>query len=136
QWAWDARYPGPDGKFNTKDDIVTLNDIRVPVNTPVVFELASVDVIHSFYLPNFRVKNDAMPGMINHLWFTSKETGIFEIACAQHCGVNHYKMRALLHVLPRDGYDRWAAEASANSARAFDEADTSAHWGWEWGKNY
>ena len=62
QWAWDARYAGPDGKFNTKDDIVTLNDIRVPVDTPVLLQLASTDVIHSFYLPNFRVKQDAVPG--------------------------------------------------------------------------
>ena len=75
QWAWDARYAGPDGKFNTEDDIVTLNDIRVPVDTPVILELASADVIHSFYLPNLRIKQDAMPGMINRMWFQAKETG-------------------------------------------------------------
>src|SRR5262249_26262384 len=73
QWAWDPRYAGPDGKFGTSDDVVTLNDIRVPVDTPVLVQLASTDVIHSFYLPNFRVKQDAMPGMINRLWFKPKE---------------------------------------------------------------
>ncbi len=132
QWAWQFRYAGPDGKFNTPDDIVTLNDLRVPVNTAVIFELASTDVIHSFYLPNFRTKQDAMPGMINKLWFEPKETGEYDIGCAQHCGINHYKMKALLTVLPQKEYDRWAAEASANSVRGFDPADTVAHWGWDW----
>src|SRR5262249_41388044 len=97
QWAWDARYAGPDGRFSTKekpsdDDIVTLNDIRVPVDTPVLIQLSSTDVIHSFYLYNFRVKQDAMPGMINRLTFQAKEIGEYDIGCAQHCGTNHYKM--------------------------------------------
>jgi cytochrome c oxidase subunit II len=132
QWAWQARYAGPDGKFNTADDVVTLNDVRVPVQTAVIFELASTDVIHSFYLPNFRTKQDAMPGMINKLWFEPKETGEYDIGCAQHCGINHYKMKALLTVLPKADYDRWLREASANNERAWDPADTVAHWGWEW----
>ncbi|HUB09579.1 MAG TPA: cytochrome C oxidase subunit II [Myxococcales bacterium] len=132
QWAWQARYAGPDGKFNTQDDVVTLNDVRVPLGAPAIFELASTDVIHSFYLPNFRTKQDAMPGMINKLWFEPKETGEFDIGCAQHCGINHYKMKALLTVLPRADYERWLKEASANSARAWDPADTIAHWGWAW----
>ena len=134
QWAWDARYPGPDGAFGTKDDIVSLNDLRVPEGVPVVFQLASVDVIHSLYIPNLRVKQDAVPGMINWAWFQAKETGEFEIACAQHCGTNHYKMRALLTVLPRAEFDVWAAQASENAARAYDEAAESSHWGWEWRK--
>ncbi len=132
QWAWQARYAGPDGRFNTADDIVTLNDFRVPQGAPVLIQLTSTDVIHSFYLPNFRVKQDAMPGMVNRLWFKPMETGEYEIGCAQHCGVNHYKMRALLTVLPKEAYDRWAAEASANSARGFDADDVVAHWGWDW----
>ena len=132
QWAWDARYAGPDGKFNTADDIVSLNDIRIPVGAPVLFQVASTDVIHSFYLPNFRVKTDAVPGMINRMWFEAKETGDFEIGCAQHCGVNHYKMRAILTVLPQEEYKVWAREASLRSARAFDPKDLEAHWGWEW----
>jgi len=59
----------------------------------VILELASADVIHSFYLPNLRLKQDAMPGMINRMWFQAKETGEFDIGCAQHCGTNHYKMK-------------------------------------------
>jgi cytochrome c oxidase subunit 2 len=98
----------------------------------VLLQLASTDVIHSFYLPNFRVKSDAVPGMINRLWFEAKETGQFEIGCAQHCGVNHYKMRAVLTVLSAEAYKAWAAESSIRSARAFDPKDEEAHWGWEW----
>jgi heme/copper-type cytochrome/quinol oxidase subunit 2 len=62
QWAWQARYSGPDGKFNSPDDVVTLNDIRVPLGAPILVQLASRDVIHSFNLPHFRVKRDAVPG--------------------------------------------------------------------------
>jgi cytochrome c oxidase subunit II len=132
QWAWDARYAGPDGKFNTADDIVSLNDIRVPVDRPVVIQLASADVIHSFYLPNLRIKQDAMPGLINRLWFTAKVPGQYDIACAQHCGTNHYKMKALLTVLPNDEYERWAKEASVNGSHAWNADDKDAHWGWDW----
>jgi cytochrome c oxidase subunit II len=132
QWAWDARYAGPDGRFNTPDDIVTLNDIRVPIGVPVVMQLASTDVIHSLSLPNFRVKQDAIPGSVNRLWFQAKETGEFDIACAQHCGVHHYKMRGQLTVLPADQYAVWAAQASALSQRNYDGEDAPAHWGWDW----
>ncbi|MEK6608334.1 MAG: cytochrome C oxidase subunit II [Myxococcota bacterium] len=135
QWAWDARYAGPDGRFNTADDIVTLNDLRVPVGTPVLVQLASTDVIHSLYLPNFRIKQDAMPGMINRMWFQAKETGEFDIACAQHCGVAHYKMKGQLTVLPRSDYDAWVGRASAISSVAFDAKDDKAHWGWAWKPN-
>jgi cytochrome c oxidase subunit 2 len=132
QWAWDARYAGPDGKFNTKDDILTLNDIRVPVGKPAVFQIASVDVVHAFYVPNMRMKKDAMPGMINSMWFRPVQTGEFDIGCAQHCGTHHYKMKGMLTVLPQEEYDTWAAEMSADSARRFDPDDPSLSWGWEW----
>jgi cytochrome c oxidase subunit 2 len=132
QWAWDFRYAGPDGRWNTRDDIVTTNDVRVPVGVPVLLQLAASDVLHSFSLPNFRVKQDAVPGMINRLWFQAKQTGVFEIPCAQHCGVAHYKMKAILTVLPPDDYAAWAAQASGLSARNFDPADPGAQWGWDW----
>jgi cytochrome c oxidase subunit 2 len=132
QWAWDVRYAGPDGVFNTADDVVTLNDLRVPVGVPVVVQLAATDVIHSFALPNFRIKQDAIPGMINRLWFQARERGVFDIACAQHCGVHHYKMRGQLSVLDPESYASWAAEASALSRRSYDPQDLPAHWGWEW----
>jgi cytochrome c oxidase subunit II len=132
QWAWDTRYAGPDQKFNTADDVVTLNDIRVPQGVPILFQLASTDVIHSFYLPNMRVKQDAMPGMITRLWFVPKDTGEYDIGCAQHCGVNHYKMKAKLTVLTMDEYKRWLDGMSQIAVRKFDPNDHEALWGWEW----
>ena len=134
QWAWDARYAGPDGKWNTQDDVVTLNDIRVPVGAPVIFQLGAVDVLHSFYLPNFRVKMDVVPGNITRAWLQAREVGEFEIGCAQHCGTNHYKMRGLLTVLPPAEYERWLADASRDSAQRWRAEDTAAHWGWPWQK--
>jgi cytochrome c oxidase subunit II len=135
QWAWAARYAGPDGKFNTPDDIVTLNDLVVPQGSPIIVQLVSTDVIHSFNVPNMRTKIDVVPGMVNRLWFVAKETGEFDIACAQHCGANHYKMKGKLTVLPRADWERWAAEASANSAQAYDPGDQDAHWGWDWAEH-
>ena len=132
QWAWAARYAGPDGKFNTPDDVVTLNDIRVPVGAPVVVQLASVDVIHSMNLPNFRVKQDAVPGDITRLTFEGNTPGEYEIACAQHCGPNHYKMRGILTVLSKEGYRDWLRTAEADARRAYDPQDAEAHWGWDW----
>jgi cytochrome c oxidase subunit 2 len=132
QWAWSMRYPGPDKLFNTKDDIVTLNDMRVPVNTPVSLQLGAIDVIHSFFLPNLRVKNDAMPGMINKLWFQAKETGEFDIACTQHCGTYHYKMKGKLTILSQEDFDAWQNEAQINSESDYDDTDAQAHWGWKW----
>jgi cytochrome c oxidase subunit 2 len=132
QWAWDLRYAGPDGKFNTKDDIVRLNDMRIPVDTPIILEVASTDVIHAFNLPNMRTKVDAVPGQVNKIWFKAKMTGEFDIGCAQHCGTNHYKMKGLLTVLSKEEYAKWAKETSAIGERSFDEKDEAAHWGWDW----
>jgi len=132
QWAWDARYAGPDGSFNTPDDIVVLNDLVVPQGVPVIFQITATDVIHGFNVPNMRMKVDAIPGTVTRMWFQPRETGVFEIICAQHCGANHYKMRGTVTVLPRADFDRWAQITSINSARAFDGKDLEAHWGWNW----
>jgi cytochrome c oxidase subunit 2 len=131
QWAWNARYAGPDGKFNTRDDVVTLDDVHVPVGRPVIVMLRAKDVVHSFYLPNFRVKQDALPGFTTRLWFAAKHEGTFEIGCAQLCGVSHYKMRGLLTVESADSFTHWTATQSDASARRYDERDLEAHWGWE-----
>ncbi|MEK6606487.1 MAG: cytochrome C oxidase subunit II [Myxococcota bacterium] len=134
QWAWDFRYPGPDGRFNTADDIVTLNELRVPIDTPVLLQLGATDVIHSFYVPNLRVKTDCVPGSLSRVWFQAKETGEFEIGCAQHCGTHHYKMRGLLRVVAQSEWEAWHREASAIASRAFDPSDERAQWGWPWRK--
>ena len=75
QWAWTFRYPGADGRFNTADDIVTLNELRVPVDRAVYLQLTSKDVIHSLYLPNFRNKIDAVPGTVTRMWFQPTSGG-------------------------------------------------------------
>jgi cytochrome c oxidase subunit II len=134
QWFWQARWAGKDGKFNTQDDALSDQDIRVPVNTPVLLQLSSPDVIHTFALPNFRIKQDAMPGMVNMMWFQGKEIGTFPIICVQHCGANHYKMKATLHVLSQEDYDKWLASKVRDSEAIWDDQDTEAHWGWDWKK--
>ena len=134
QWIWQGRYAGPDGEFATADDAITTNDFRVPVDTPVLMQIGSPDVIHNFYLPNFRVKVDAMPGSINQLWFQATETGQFEIGCAQHCGAAHYKMRAILTVLSREDYEQWVREQSRDAQQIYDPEGGDANWGWAWKK--
>ena len=134
QWAWTFRYAGADGRFNTPDDAVTLNDLHVPVGVPIYLELRSKDVVHSFYLPNFRTKVDVVPGSTTRLWFQASEAGRFEIGCAQHCGVNHYKMRAELTALPNDDFRHWSARAAADSmarAEGTHPAAVSPD-GWDW----
>jgi cytochrome c oxidase subunit 2 len=134
QWAWNIRYAGPDGVFNTADDVVTLNDMRVPAGRPVMINLKAKDVIHSFYVPNFRMKQDANPGYVTRAWFKVRpeKTGSYEIACSQMCGWAHYKMRGELTVLSDGDYRKWLKEAEGDAARRFDPADTEAMWGWEW----
>ena len=132
QWAWRFRYPGADGRFNTPDDVLTLNDLRVPVGRPVYLKFHSKDVVHSFYLPNFRVKVDIVPGNDTRLWFQAREAGRFEIGCAQHCGVNHYKMRAELRTLAPAEFEGWLRAAAEDSRLRYDPADSAAHDGWEW----
>jgi cytochrome c oxidase subunit 2 len=132
QWAWDARYSGPDKAFATEDDVVTWNDFKVPVNTPVYLQLTSTDVIHSFSLPNFRVKMDAVPGQVNRMWFQATKTGDYEIGCTQHCGTHHYKMRGILTVLSEEDYRKWEAESSTQNKLAFDPEDKTGNWGWKW----
>jgi cytochrome c oxidase subunit 2 len=78
------------------------------------------------------VKRDAVPGEITKLTFQARESGEFVISCAQHCGPNHYKMRGVLTVLPRERYQEWLAMAGALARAAYDPEDAEAHWGWEW----
>jgi cytochrome c oxidase subunit II len=137
QWAWTFRTAGPDGRFATPDDVVTLGELHVPTGRPIYLKLRSKDVVHSFYLPSFRTKIDAIPGSTTRLWFQAQEPGRFEIGCAQHCGVSHYKMRGWLHATPADGYRDWLARAETDSRLRYDPADAAARlegWDWETGK--
>ena len=117
QWTWEARYPGPDGEFGTERDVVVTDHLRIPIGRPVVVQLASVDVVHALHLPNFRVKLQAIPGRINMVWFQAEKLGRFEIACAQHCGPFHYKMRGVLDVVSEDAFDSWITREAADAAR-------------------
>jgi cytochrome c oxidase subunit 2 len=132
QWAWNVRYAGPDGIFNTADDIVTLNELRVPVGHPVMVNLKAKDVIHSFYIPNFRLKHDANQGYVTRTWFTALKEGTFEIACSQMCGWAHYKMRGELTVMAEKDFQKWMKDAEGDAKRRFDPADKEQLWGWEW----
>ena len=124
QFAWNAHYPGADGVFGETrvhlvvpgnplgldrtaagaDDVVVTNRIPVILNRPVMVQLSSKDVIHSFGLPNFRVKMDANPGMLVPVWFTPTVAGRFDLVCSQLCGIGHYRMRAILDVLDEPAF--------------------------------
>jgi cytochrome c oxidase subunit II len=135
QWSWTFRTAGPDGRFGTGDDVVTLGELDVPVGRPIYLKLRSRDVVHSLYLPSFRTKIDAIPGSTTRLWFQAQEAGRFEIACAQHCGVSHYKMRGLLIARPEGEYRDWLARAETDSqlrGEATLPAAGEATGGWDW----
>ncbi len=132
QWAWNFRSPGVDGEFGTADDIVTLNELVVPKDRPVSFNLTSKDVIHALFLPEMRMKKDVNPGAINTAWFKPIIAGDFTILCAELCGFAHYKMFGTVKVLEQDLFNQWEAEASQLAATAFDADDTEAQWAWDW----
>jgi len=131
QFLWYVRYPSPDGKLartdpkfmsagnplgldpgdpDSKTNVVVTNELHVVNNRPVRVEIHSVDVIHSFFLPNFRVKQDAVPGRNVSIWFTPDRAGAYQIACAQLCGVGHYTMRGNMVVeTDQAAFDAWLA---------------------------
>jgi cytochrome c oxidase subunit 2 len=109
QFEWKVTYPGPDERLGTADDFTLRNQLHVPVNMPVVVTLASEDVIHSFWIPAFRIKQDAVPGMHIRAWFQPTKVGQYELGCAELCGMGHYRMRARVFVHPQDEYRRWMA---------------------------
>jgi len=134
QFAWNFRYPGPDGILGKqdanlvsannpfgldqgdphgKDDIVTLNQMHVPVNKPVIVHISSKDVVHSFAVRQMRVTQDAIPGMSIPFWFTPVRMGTYEISCVQLCGIGHYQMRGFLTVDTPENYERWLKEQAA-----------------------
>jgi cytochrome c oxidase subunit 2 len=110
QFNWEAVYPGPDGKFATEDDLQIDNDIHVPVNKVIRIILKSKDVIHSFFLPNLRVKQDAVPGRDILVWFEATKPGKYELPCAELCGFGHSGMRGWLYVHTPEEYAAWAKE--------------------------
>ena len=110
QFDWRARYPDAEGSFVGVDVIESPYDIYVPVDTDVVFRLKSRDVLHSFFVPQFRLKQDAVPGMSIPVWFNATQVGDYDLICAELCGWGHYKMAGRVHVLPQDEFDQWLAD--------------------------
>lgn len=132
QWAWNFRYPGKDGIFNTEDDVVTLNDLRLPANKKVIFQLTSKDVIHSLYFPNARLKVDAMPGRISRMWYELKVPGVYDIACAEMCGTFHYRMQAKLTVYTEEEYKEWQEMMQTRTDFVTEKDRAENYWGWKW----
>jgi len=128
QFQWSFHYAGADGMFgrtdNTlmtdtnnigldkndraaQDDVFSLGQMHLPVNRPIRVRLRSKDVIHSFFLPNLRVKQDAVPGMGIEVGFTPTQTGTYEVACAELCGLGHYRMKAGLTIESEQDFNKW-----------------------------
>jgi cytochrome c oxidase subunit 2 len=95
------------------DDLVLLSDMHLPIDRPVIVQLSSKDVIHSFGVPAMRVKQDAIPGTMTPIWFTPTREGQFDIACSQLCGVGHHRMRGVITVESDDAFQKWLASEAA-----------------------
>ena len=139
QFAWNVHYPGADGVFGRTaiglvspdnplgldrrdpaggDDITLINRLNLPVGTPVIVYLSSKDVVHSFGLPEMRIKQDTTPGISQPVWFTPTRLGEWDIACSQLCGLGHFRMRGVYAVLTPADYEAWlASEAAYLTAR-------------------
>ncbi|UCE03322.1 MAG: cytochrome c oxidase subunit II [Candidatus Latescibacterota bacterium] len=115
QYVWDFVHPGLDGELDTADDIKETNTLHVPVDTVVRFQLEAEDVIHSFFVPNLRLKQDAVPGRSITGWFEATREGTYQILCAELCGIGHTNMRGWLQVHSQQGYREWLAEQSPES---------------------
>lgn len=118
QFEWRLRYAGKDGVVGTEDDILTVNDLHLPVNEEIVMTLKSQDVLHSFFLPNLRIKQDAVPGMKQFVWFRANKQGVYDIVCAELCGWGHYKMRGRVTFETQEKFDRWLEEQFAEQERS------------------
>jgi cytochrome c oxidase subunit 2 len=134
QFAWNIRYQGADAKFGRRtpqlvhfnnplgldrtdpdalDDIVVGNEMHLPIGKKVLFKLTSKDVIHDFFIPEFRIKQDAVPGLMIPVWVEPNKIGHYEIACAQLCGFGHALMRADVYVDTPEDYEKWLQARSA-----------------------
>jgi len=116
QFNWEVRYPGLDGQIGTEDDYVVDNDFHVPVHKVVRIQLKSRDVIHSFFVPKLRLKQDAVPGREIPVWFEATKVGKYEVPCAELCGFGHSGMKGWLFVDSPEDYAKWAAEKKAGPA--------------------
>ncbi len=112
-WSWMYTYPNG----------VQTDTLYVPLNTPIKLTIKSVDVIHSFYVPAFRIKQDAVPGLDTRMWFKAQQTGEFQVMCAEYCGDRHSYMYSQVKVLPEESFERWYARAGAEVAALAEAAE-------------
>lgn len=136
QFAWNVHYPGADGRFGrtaldlvsadnplgldrhdpaATDDLTTVNELHLPIGRPVIVLLSSKDVVHSFGLPQMRVKQDAVPGLVQPVWFTPTLTGVWDITCSQLCGLGHYRMKGRYVIESPAEYSAWLAQERGTS---------------------
>jgi len=106
-WSWGFEY----------ENGVKGEELKVPAGKPIHLILTSVDVIHSFYVPALRIKQDALPGMENHLWFKTTKPGTYDVLCAEYCGLRHSYMLSKLYVLPEEEFDEWYEDKLSEKAR-------------------
>jgi cytochrome c oxidase subunit II len=121
QFEWNITHPGPDGVLDTPDDFTLRNQLHIPANHPVVMHLVAEDVIHSFFIPAFRIKQDAVPGMQIQAWFEATKPGSYELGCAELCGIGHYRMRAEVTVHDPTEFREWMANQAALRSAASGE---------------
>jgi len=112
QWAWTFVQPGPDGRLDTDDDIKTVDELHVEVDKTYHFELSSKDVMHSFSVPAFRLKQDAVPGRVITGWFKAIKTGTHDIQCAEICGIGHGVMAGRIVIETSGEHQSWMAANS------------------------
>jgi cytochrome c oxidase subunit 2 len=112
QWAWSFVHPGPDNVLDTADDITTVNELHVAANTLYHYKLESLDVLHNFSVPVFRLKQDAIPGRIITGWFEPTLTGTFDIQCAEICGIGHGLMPAKIVIESSEQHAAWVEQNS------------------------
>ena len=118
QWAWSFDHPGPDGQLDTADDIRTVDELHIQVDTPYIYKLESRDVLHSFSVPVFRLKQDAIPGRVITGWFEPTIPGTYDIQCAEICGIGHALMPARVVVESAEDHAAWMAENTATHLAA------------------
>jgi cytochrome c oxidase subunit 2 len=123
QFNWQITYAGPDGKFGTADDKTFLDEMHVPVSKVVRVHLKSQDVIHSFFVPQFRMKQDAVPGREIVQWFEATKPGKYELPCAELCGFGHSGMRGWIYVHTPEEYAQWAAANLTAEAKPEEKMD-------------
>lgn len=112
QWAWTFVHPGADGQIDTADDIASVDELHLQVGTKYHYKLESRDVLHSFSIPVFRLKQDAIPGRVITGWFEPTKTGSYDLQCTEICGIGHGIMGARVVIEDKEAHAAWVAQNS------------------------